>query len=82
MMSKALLKKMAGEVSVTTLGGFLVSYAEQINQEEVGEEALETIAAIEIITSEIKSRKAKKPKGEKPAEKPAPSSGIVGNLSS
>lgn len=79
MVNKTLLKKMAGEVSLPTLGGLLVSYVDEIKEiEEVNDDSLETIAAIDIITSEFKSRKSKpKPKNqEKPPESTSPRSSV------
>lgn len=61
-MNRTLLKRMATEVSVKTLGGMLVSYAEETAAyEEVTEDVLETIASIELILAELKSRGGVKP---------------------
>lgn len=79
MMNKALLKKMAGEVSFPTLIGFLSSYVEQITpHEEVNEEVLDIVAGVDIITSEIKSRKPKKKPESKPEQRNETST-VIGN---
>lgn len=56
-MNKSLLKRMLTEVSVKTLSGMLVSYAEEAAEnEDVTEDVLENIACIELIIAELKSR--------------------------
>lgn len=61
-MNKTLLKRMLTEVSVKTLGGMLVSYAEEAaTAEDVTEDVLETVASIEMIIAELKSRGGTKP---------------------
>lgn len=61
-MNRTLLKRMASEVSVKTLGGMLASYAESIaDEDEVTEETLDVIASIETLIAEIKARGGIKP---------------------
>lgn len=56
-MDKALLKRMAGEVSVKTLGGMLVNYAQSIaTKNAITNELLDDITAIETLIAELKSR--------------------------
>lgn len=53
-MNRILLKKMVGEVSQPILGGLLADYAQQIiDAEELTEDV---VAAIDIISAELKSR--------------------------
>lgn len=55
--SKALLKRMAGEVSVGTLAEMVADYAQGITDaEDVDDGVLETVGAIETLIAEIKSR--------------------------
>lgn len=80
MVNKALLKRMAGEVSVNILAEMIVDYAQGITEaNEVDDAVLEVISAIETLTAEIKSRngkprsdrsRRKKPAEEKPADVP------------
>ncbi|TCM89585.1 hypothetical protein EV294_11250 [Paenibacillus sp. BK033] len=73
-MDKALLKRMAGEVSVKTLGGMLVNYAQSIaTHNTITNDLLDDIAAIETLIAELKSRggvteKKREGKRRKPAE--------------
>lgn len=68
-MNKTLLKRMATEVSVKTLGGLLVNYAEQIaDNEEVTEETLEVLASIETVIVEMKTRGGVKPERKRKAQ--------------
>lgn len=61
-MNRTLLKRMATEVSVKTLGGMLVSYAEETATcDEVTDETFEVISSIELIIAELKSRGGVKP---------------------
>lgn len=60
MVNKALLKRMAGEVSVGILAEMIVDYAQGITEaDEVDDTVLEVIGAIETLTAEIKSRNGK-----------------------
>lgn len=80
MVNKALLKRMAGEVSVNILAEMIVDYAQGItNADDVDDAVLEVIGAIETLTAEIKSRsgtpkvdrsKRKKTAEVKPADDP------------
>lgn len=57
LVNKALLKRMATEVSVTILAEMIVDYAQGITDaDEVDDAVLEVIGAIETLTTEIKSR--------------------------
>lgn len=64
--SKSLLRKMAAEVSVETLGGLLADYSGRIaDREAVTADTLEDVAAIELIVAEIKSRGGIRPERQK-----------------
>ncbi|MCT2195208.1 hypothetical protein M3G15_08645 [Paenibacillus sp. p3-SID1389] len=72
-LNKALLKRMAGEVSVGTLAEMVVDYAQGITDaEDVDDGVLETIGAIETLVAEIKARSgaAAKPKRSRRESKP------------
>lgn len=57
MVNKALLKRMAGEVSVGILAEMVVDFAQGITDaDDVDDGVLEVIGAIETLTAEIKSR--------------------------
>ncbi|WP_337102310.1 hypothetical protein [Paenibacillus sp. YIM B09110] len=61
-MNKTLLKQMASEVSVKTLGGMLVNYAEMAAEfDEVTEEMLNVVDTLETLIAELKSRGGIKP---------------------
>lgn len=67
-MNKALLKKMVGEVSVSTLAALLTEYAQSITEaDEVDEEAA---AAIETVAAELKGRAKPDRTPRKPRKKP------------
>ncbi|MFC4103587.1 hypothetical protein [Paenibacillus xanthanilyticus] len=71
-MNKTLLKQMVREVSVPTLAGLLVDYAETMTEEDA--DISETLNAIETIVAELRSRTAPKPerRSRKKAEEPQP----------
>ncbi|MNW54539.1 hypothetical protein D3C74_321440 [compost metagenome] len=77
-MSKALLKRMAGEVSVGTLAEMVADYAQGITDaEDVDDGVLETVGAIGTLIAEIKSRsgggtKPKRSRRESKAEESTP----------
>ncbi|WP_313636740.1 hypothetical protein [Paenibacillus sp.] len=57
MVNKALLKRMAGEVSVGILAEMIADFAQGITEvDDVDDGVLEVIGAIETLTAEIKSR--------------------------
>ncbi|GGF88650.1 hypothetical protein [Paenibacillus abyssi] len=57
MVSKTLLKRMVGEVSVPVLGGLLSDYSARITErDEVDADLLEEVSAIETILTELKAR--------------------------
>lgn len=53
-MNKALLKKMVGEISVSTLGALLQEYAQTIMESDEIDE--DSVNAIETVTAELKLR--------------------------
>ncbi|OMD32098.1 hypothetical protein [Paenibacillus odorifer] len=72
LVNKALLKRMAGEVSVGILAEMIADYAQGITDaDDVDDAVLEVIGAIETLTAEIKSRngapKVDRSKRKKPA---------------
>ncbi|OMC96188.1 hypothetical protein MKX34_23745 [Paenibacillus sp. FSL R5-0636] len=57
LVNKALLKRMAGEVSVGILAEMIADFAQGITEaDDVDDAVLEVIGAIETLTAEIKSR--------------------------
>ncbi|WP_127506610.1 hypothetical protein [Paenibacillus humicus] len=76
-MDRTLVKKMAREVSVETLGGFIVSYAKEFaGKTDVNAEMEETLATLEDLIAEMRrrvgggetkvARKPRKPRTETP----------------
>lgn len=69
MINKSLLKKMVGEVSISTLCELLAGYANSITETEEGsEEMIEILGSIDTVVSELKSRSAKPKKPRKNKE--------------
>ncbi|OMD07835.1 hypothetical protein [Paenibacillus odorifer] len=72
LVNKALLKRMAGEVSVGILAEMIADFAQGITDaDDVDDGVLEVVSAIETLTAEIKSRsgapKVDRSKRKKPA---------------
>jgi len=73
---------MATEVSVKTLGGMLVSYAESATvDEEVTDEVIETLAVIEMLIAELRSRGGVKPEKRRDSRRKPAGGGDDGSVS-
>jgi len=80
-MNRTLLKRMATEVSVKTLGGMLVSYAENAAEnDEVTDDVLEIIASIETLIAEMKSRGGTKPERKRDSKRKPAGGGSDGSI--
>lgn len=80
-MNKALLKKMVGEVSVSTLGALLIEYAQSITESDDVDE--DSVVAIETVIAELRSRakpdKQPRQKRKRNAEQSEEVTAVIGN---